>query len=96
MATSQQVTLNTSTPSLLASCTAAPALKTLIQAASVPTQIQIYLGGSGVTTTNGFQLALSTQTPVPLELTLQPGDSLYGIASTGTPVVEVLAWEDGC
>lgn len=96
MLTSQQVTLGTGSSSLLAQCTAAPALKVRVQAASIATQLQIYLGDASVTTSSGSRLAINTQASEPLELTLQPGDSIYGIASTGSPVVEVLTWEADC
>lgn len=46
----------------------------------------VYLGGSGVTTSAGFPLAAGGQIAVDLG-----GESLYGIVTTGTVSVTVLA-----
>jgi len=97
MATSQQFTLSNSSATELASCASEPALKVVIQVASgyISNQIDVYLGGSSVTTGTGFQLSDSTQQSFPLALTLQPGDSIYAISSvSGGPIVQVLTWED--
>ena len=53
MASSQQVTLNTSSASLLAECTAEPALDLRLQV-SGSGGTSTYLGGSGVTSSTGF------------------------------------------
>jgi hypothetical protein len=45
----------------------------------------VYLGSSGVTT-SGYQLSTGD---IPLQITLQPWDALYG-TSTGSIVVDVL------
>lgn len=50
----------------------------------------IYLGGDGVTTAQGFKLATTDV----LSITLLPGDSLYAIATSGTPTVRVMTTRD--
>ena len=50
----------------------------------------IYLGGADVTVANGFKLATTDI----LSLTLLQGDSLYAIASGGTPTVRLLVTRD--
>ena len=50
----------------------------------------IFLGGSDVTSANGFRLATTDV----LSITLLPGDTLYAIASTGTPTVDILVTRD--
>ena len=50
----------------------------------------IYLGGADVTTAQGFKLATTDI----LSITLLQGDSLYAIATSGTPTVRVLVTRD--
>lgn len=45
-----------------------------------------YLGGSNVTSSNGF---IATNLPS-LPLTLQPGDALYAVTDSGTQAISVL------
>ena len=48
--------------------------------------VSVFLGAAGVATATGFELAAG-QT---LELNLQDGDTLHGIAASGTVVVSYL------
>lgn len=50
----------------------------------------VYIGGSDVTTANGFKVATTDV----LSITLYPGDDLYCIASAATPSIRVLATRD--
>jgi len=50
----------------------------------------VFIGGSDVTTANGFRLATTDV----LSVTCYQGDALYAIASSGTPTVRVLATRD--
>lgn len=84
---SQQVSLNTSSASLLAECTEEPAIVVALQSPGTQGQ-SVYLGASTLAaSTDGYELGETA-----LQLTLAPGDSLYAIASTGTPTVQVLTW----
>lgn len=47
----------------------------------------VYLGGSDVTTANGFILAVSTTSPI---WTLEEDEQLYGIVAATTQAVRVL------
>ena len=87
MAGSAQVSVTSATAVLLA---AAPATLTPGQAGwaflSNSSSGAVYLGGPGVTTSNGASLAASATLNVPLFA----GDQVYGIASSTTSVVGVL------
>jgi len=48
----------------------------------------VYLGGTGVTTSTGFKFAAATTAPLPLAL--YPGDALYGVTSGSTATIGVL------
>lgn len=91
MATASQITINTSTATLLAECTAAPALSVLLRSTNAG---NTYLGGSGLTaSSNGYQMDTSG---AEMPFTLAPGESLYAISATGSPVVSVLTWQGEC
>lgn len=47
----------------------------------------IYVGPSGVTTSNGFEWAVSDG---PLSIDLEPGEELYGIVASTSQTVHVL------
>ena len=47
----------------------------------------IYVGGSGVTTSTGYKMDNGDK----LTMQLSDNESLYGIASSGTPVMMVMA-----
>ena len=51
-----------------------------------PTGADVYLGGSDVTTANGFKLANNTT----FYINLNPGQSLYAIVGTGSHALSVL------
>jgi hypothetical protein len=51
-----------------------------------PTGADVYLGGSDVTTANGFVLAKDTT----FYINLNPGQSLYAIVGTGSHAMSVL------
>lgn len=46
----------------------------------------VYLGGSNVTTANGFQLDAGESVP----MDIRSGDALYGVVASGTQTVHVL------
>lgn len=48
----------------------------------------VFVGPSGVTTANGFEWKT---THPPLSITLEPGESLYGIVATNAQTVHVLS-----
>jgi len=84
---SNQVTVGSSTPVLLAQAAVSfapgPVASVLISNGS---GAAIFLGGSGVTASNGSQLAASTA----ITLWLFPGDSLYAVTASSTSTVGVL------
>lgn len=47
----------------------------------------VFLGGSGVTTANGFQWSPADGV---LTIDLEPGESLYGVVASGTNVLHAL------
>lgn len=47
----------------------------------------VFLGPSGVTTANGFEWAVADG---PLEIELEPGESLYGVVAATQQTVHVL------
>lgn len=47
----------------------------------------VWVGGSGTTTGNGFEW---TPSDGPLEVQLEPGESLYAIVAAGTQTIHVL------
>jgi len=51
-----------------------------------PTGADVYLGGSDVTTANGFVLAKDTT----FYISLNPGQSLYAVVGTGSHALSVL------
>jgi hypothetical protein len=51
-----------------------------------PTGADVYLGGSDVTTANGFNLANNTT----FYINLNPGQSLYAVVGTGSHALSVL------
>lgn len=51
----------------------------------------IYIGGdASVSSANGFRVATTDV----LSITLLPGDTLYGVAASGTPTVRLLVTRD--
>ena len=48
----------------------------------------VYLGGTGVTTSTGFKLAAATTAPLPLAL--YAGDAVYGVTGGSTATISVL------
>ena len=51
-----------------------------------PTGADVYLGGSNVTTANGFVLAKDTT----FYISLNPGQTLYAVVGTGSHAMSVL------
>jgi len=47
-----------------------------------------YVGGVGVTSTNGMKVTHAVSAPVPI--TLYPGDAVYAITASGTATLGVL------
>lgn len=97
MFASSQIALNASTPTALWRFGGSSPPQVLDPSAgniqdTIPISIicsaAIYVGGSGVTSSNGYELPANT----PLNLSIfGTSEVLYAIASTGTPTVMVLA-----
>lgn len=51
-----------------------------------PTAVSVYIGGSGVTTATGFEIAAGDAVSVALE----KQEAIYGIVASGTAIVHVL------
>lgn len=54
---------------------------------NVTATVSVYLGPAGVTTSNGFEWAVADG---PVEVELEPGESLYGIVAVTTQTVHAL------
>jgi hypothetical protein len=86
VAGSAQYTVGASTPALIASAPAGGGTGPVGWFYFTNGSGVIYLGGSGVTSANGAQLAASTT----LTGWLFPGDSIYAITASSTSAVGVL------
>lgn len=85
MAVSSAVVPVSTTAALLSAGSGSAGSSIIVQA---PAAATLYLGGPGVTSANGYPLAQGLSTPV-IELE-GPGDTLYGVLSTGTGTAAVL------
>jgi len=50
------------------------------------------IGGDDVSTTNGFGFNTTTTSPFPTQFTLQQGEKLFGVATSGTHYVGILLY----
>lgn len=50
------------------------------------------IGGDDISTANGFGFNTTTTSPFPTQFTLQQGEKLYGVATSGTHFVGVLLY----
>lgn len=84
---SEIYTLNTSTPTLIASggTISGEAVEVHLQNYST---IDIYIGGSNVTSADGIKFVSSDSIWGPIKL--RAGAFLYAIAASGTPAIRVL------
>lgn len=64
-------------------CPASPACRVLVRN---PSTVSVYVGDSGVTTANGFEIAAGDA----LGINVRSGESLYGIVAAATQVVHTV------
>lgn len=64
-------------------CPASPACRVLVRN---PSTVSVYVGDSGVTTANGFEIAAGDT----LGINVRSGESLYGIVAAATQVVHTV------
>jgi hypothetical protein len=86
---SQVITLSTS-PTLIAT-SSGTSLTDPNTAVVNSASTTIFVGGSGVDTTDGTPIHVNGS----LAIDLYPGDELYAVASAGTPTVKVLTNRNG-
>jgi hypothetical protein len=82
--TTSHVTVTTSATQLAAN-TAKDGAKTIFEIRNTDATIKIYLGGSGVTSANGFEMGPASQ----MEWAVPAGDTLYAVAASASVVVDV-------
>jgi hypothetical protein len=59
----------------------------LINASATP--VVVYLGASGVSTSTGVRWL--TDLGLAFAITIEPGESIYGVVTTGTQLIDVMA-----
>ena len=64
----------------------AVALQTVVLQADTGNGAAVFIGGSAVTTANGYELLAGGA----LALNMQPGDTVYGISAAGSDDVRIL------
>jgi hypothetical protein len=64
-------------------CPNSPACRVLVRN---PSTVSVYVGDSGVTTANGFEIAAGDA----LGINVRSGESLYGIVAAATQVVQTV------
>lgn len=64
-------------------CPASPACRVLVRN---PSTVSVYVGDSGVTTANGFEIAAGDA----FGFNLRSGDTLYGIVAAATQVIQTV------
>ncbi len=85
MIETRQVTLGTATPIAIATADDMPQHVYIHNAASNSSS-DVFIGNQNVTTATGLEIPHDAQ----FEMILAPGDTLYAIASQGTPDIDVM------
>ena len=85
MIETRQVTLGTATPTAIATADDMPQHVYIHNAASNSSS-DVFIGGEGVTIMTGLEIPHDAQ----FEMILTPGDTLYAIASQGSPDIDIM------